>query len=314
MPGNTAFRLLLRRIRLHGRDNEAGVLENYYLRCKLRGLTDKTISCYAERLAYLSRWCIAHNKSLVEITRDDILAKLAGVVDRYSANTINGRLRVYHAFYAFLVDEGVIERSPMERVKLLKVDGVSTAALRQPDVLRLIRSWPEDTFTGVRNRTMVMVTVDGMLRSGELLRLRVPDVNLADKVLVIHKSKSRQPRYVPITSATARQLHHYLWHWREQTIGDLCFCADNGETLRYDSWYHILVRKGKELGIDVHPHALRHSAATHYVERGGSMAILQNILGHSDPRTTMHYVHMDGLAAREHHEKYSMVADIKIRG
>jgi integrase/recombinase XerD len=271
-------------------------------------LSDATRECYLERVRFLSD---ISSGSVDRLTEDDLRRYLVDLrrERRLSIATINGRLRVFKVFFSWCQKRGYRADHPAVAIKPFAGENLPTEVMERQDILRLIRSFPTDDFYGCRNRAIVMVLYDSMIRVGELLRLQVDDIYWKGKRMVLRETKSHRPRLVPFSDRTRRQLAIWVYRIRQHTPGECLFCQKDGAPISYHGLMSLLKRKQRLLDIKLWPHLFRHSGATHYLEDPeASLATLSEILGHSDPRFTyQRYIHLTGEAVSRHHERFSPV-------
>lgn len=277
------------------------LLESFYYHCRLKNLRQKTLQCYADRLAYLVNWCQQIGRDFNQVSRAEIEQYLSHIIDTVSPETVNGRIRVFKTFFRYCTEEGLISRDPTARIKLLRVDEHPKPVLPPQQVQMMLGACP-GSFAGLRDKCLILALYDGMMRSGEACRLKVSEIDLRDRVITVDRSKSRKPRYIPFSPLTAKLFHQYLIRYREKLPGAAFFCYANGNPVDTFLIYRNIKKRGRRVGVTVNPHLLRHSGATTYNESGGNLAVLQRILGHSSLRTTQRYLHPGHDAMRSDHD------------
>lgn len=287
------------------------LMEEFYRSCKIKNLSKRTLDYYAINLSTFLIYAHGHGFKLRETDRAHlntwILEMLEGPLSRVSINT---RLKAIRSFYNFLARESLINENPVERLSLIKVDQRAKPVLTGTQMELILNSYHCKTFESARNKGLTYIAYDAMLRVGEMCNLRTGDVDLAEKLVRVF-GKSRRERVVPISTPTARYLHTYKLRWRDNVPGDALFCLKTGDRLGEDRVYKIFKRHSTRVGIDFHPHKLRRSGATQFVRLGGSLAVVQRILGHRDIRTTMSYVNLASADIIDAHERFSPVANLK---
>jgi integrase/recombinase XerD len=280
-------------------------LDAFRFDCQIRNLTSRTLDCYFERLGYFFDYLSRRGMSLQQVTRQanqDYVLSLQGSV---SDETINGRLRVYRKFFNFLTEEEMWEgQNPMKGVKLLRTARLIKPVVSPEDVQRIIASPNRKTFEGNRNLVMILLLWDGMLRKKELLGLKISDIDLEVHLLKVF-GKGRKERMVPMGIKTLKVLHQFLSRWRSKFPGDFLICMRNGEPLTERHCHKIVQQMGQKHDIRLHPHLLRHSAATRYIQQGGNPPVLQRILGHSSLLVTQNYLHLSSADALNSYSQFS---------
>ena len=301
--------------------DNAFLLEQFYYHCRIKNLRPKTLDCYAERLTYFMYWlnkqedCGGHcplagscHHTLDKIDIVCIQQYIMSLIEpnKVSAETINGRIRVYKLFYRFLFENGLIKKNPLEKIKLLKVDRKIKTVVSPQQLSLALKYFNQQSFCGSRNRLMILMTYDTMIRSGELINLETSNVDLGSKLIKVH-GKSRRDRVIPMSVKTAKCAQRYSLRWRSSRPGDRFFCKKGGEALDVYRVYKIFREAGKKIGVLMGPHLIRHSGANEYTRLGGHVEVLQLLLGHSDIRTTMIYQHKKVDDMIEGHKRFSPV-------
>ena len=287
------------------------LLDEFYRSCRIKNLSKRTIDYYAINLSTFLIYAYSCDVKLRGVRKEHIdawiLRMLEGPLSRVSINT---RLKAIRSFYNFLSREDLIEENPVDRLSLIKVDQRAKPVLNGQQMELILNSYHCKSFESARNKGLTYMAYDAMLRVGEMCNLRTSDVNLSEKLVRVF-GKSRRERVVPISTPTARYLHGYKLRWRDKVPGDVLFCLRSGDRMIEDRVYKIFKRQSERVGIDFHPHKLRRSGATEFVRLGGSLAVVQRILGHRDIRTTMGYVNLASADVIEAHERFSPVANLR---
>ena len=280
----------------------------------VNNLAIATQECYLERIAFLYQLSKDTGRDVLSLSESDLHRYITSLVveGRLSKATINGRLRVFKVFYGWCKTWDYRADNPTEKIKPMPGENQLTEILSREEVLRLYRAFPADTPLGCRGRALVLVLYDSMLRVGELLDLRLSDIDWPQRRLHIRRSKSHRPRIVPFSDRTARVFRAWIV-LRSRLPGDRVFCVVGGDPLSYNGLMSLLKRKQARLGIHLYPHKFRHTGATHYLENPeASLPILSELMGHSDPRFTyQRYVHLTGAAVSRHHEVCSPVNQLR---
>ena len=278
-----------------------------YLRIE-RGCSPRTIEAYTLDLAdytdYLENR--RHVARVTDATRDDVAAYEADVVARgFAATSVKRRVSVVKGFYRFLVREGFDERNPADTLPVPK------APLLLPDVLEhdqvdALLSQPFGTdAAGMRNRAVLEVLYGCGLRVSELVGLDVGDAVFEEGYVRV-VGKGGKDRISPIGGKAEEALRDYLDSGRPQLAKPYAhptsaiFLNARGGRLTRQSVHSIVARAGAAVGIEsLHPHTLRHSFATHMLEGGADLRVIQEILGHADISTTQVYTHVSRIHIRE---------------
>ena len=274
-----------------------------------RGASRHTLDAYRSDLQTYAGFLESRSITDVgRIARSDVTAFVASLRDLGLApSTVQRRLSSVKSFHRFLAREGITENHPTGDMEMPRVPE------RLPDVLSidqvgtmLSQPFPEGP-AGLRDRTILEVLYGCGLRAGELVALDALDVDL-ERGLVRVIGKGDKERVVPIGGEAAQALEQYLERGRpflrpkaSQSRQDpsALFVSVRGRRLTRKTIYEIVRRYGGRVGLDVHPHTLRHSFATHLLEGGADLRALQEMLGHSDISTTQVYTHVDSTHLRE---------------
>ena len=289
------------------------VLVDQYLNYLLveKGLSKNTIESYSSDLTrYLN---FLKTKRIKTISDADTAAILKHLISLRIAG-LGARSRARHlvtirGFYRFLVEEKVIKNDPTRIIDLPK------SGLKLPDVLsfeeveRVLNTPDLNKPTGARDAAMIELLYAAGLRVSELVNLKVQDVNL-EACFVRVFGKGSKERVVPIGLYAKEKIDFYIKTFRPKLLKNVAsphlFVARAGKPMTRQGFWKLLRKYGQKAGIirKIKPHSLRHSFASHLLERGADLRSVQIMLGHVDISTTQIYTHV----AREHlkkiHEKF----------
>lgn len=272
-----------------------------------KGLSSNSVAAYRRDLekfyAFLDKKGLLNKMEAVG--RDDILEFLGWQLDNGLAHTSVARsLSCLKSFYKFLQMEGYIEKNPTTnletpRIKrklpsVLSVDEINQL-MQQPDVLTLL---------GIRDRAMLELMYGTGVRVSELLALKLDDINMTAGFLRC-LGKGSKERIVPVNKTALDWVQRYLVKARNFLIKNhlekSLFVNANGKRMSRQGFFKILSRYAEKAGIrkEVTPHTLRHSFATHLLENGADLRVVQELLGHADISTTQIYTHLTTSRLRE---------------
>ena len=199
------------------------------------------------------------------------------------------------AFYRFLVREGALEADPTARVGSPSRPRSIPKAISLEQVERLIETPPRDLL-GRRDTAMLEVLYGAGLRISELTALDVDDVDLEEGVVLVRSGKGGKGRMVPLGGAARKALDDYLVQTRPELLrrgrgGAALFLNSRGARLGRQGSWKVLKQHARTAGLDrvVSPHTLRHSFATHMLDAGADIRVVQELLGHSSLATTQVY-------------------------
>lgn len=265
-----------------------------------RGSSPNTVEAYGRDLANYAHFMDERGIANVEdVERADVEAFIASYAQLdYAATSIERALAAVRSMHGFLVEEDVCERNPARDVPSPRRPN------RLPDVLSIEQACAlvDQTFpltaAGQRDRTILEVLYGCGLRVSELCGLNLREVYLEEELLRVFGKGSKE-RMVPITGTANKVLGEYLHTWRPQLQGgrapiDAVFLNQRGGRLSRQSVHTVCEKYGRVVGIEgLHPHTLRHSFATHLVEGGADLRVVQELLGHASIATTQIYSHID---------------------
>ncbi len=307
--------------RLGGERQERGVerngelLRSFYLHCQAKNLRPRTIKDYADRLEYLLRFSGERTTGLVNLTRHDLTEYIVSIIGTLSPVTVNGRLTIFKLFYNHLEDVGLLSgENPTTKLHRVRVDIRPKPILTSEQLSVLLNSFDRTSFAGARNWLMVVVSVDGCLRVGELNNLRLENCPPSQSMLLVVESKTRQYRYIPICETSLTAINEWRTAWRDHLPGEYLFCYENGDgPLEHDRFRKLLCyQEDRGLGFHINPHMLRRTGASHLHRNGADIETISRVLGHSDIRTTRGYINIDLAFLRETANKYSVINDLKL--
>jgi integrase/recombinase XerD len=264
-----------------------------------RELTPATVAAYGCDLAVFARFAGARGISLATAVRAiDVLDHLAKLTDNgLTARSQARRLVALRQFFRFLKAERVCEVNPTEDIDLPRFGRKLPDFLSVDEVDRLLVAPDRRTHRGLRDAAMLETLYATGLRVSELVRLRLRDVNF-DAGYLLALGKGRKQRLVPVGEVAITGIRTYVETGRAVfTNGralDTLFLTHHGRAMTRQGFWKLVGRYAAAAGIRkrISPHKLRHSFATHLVERGADLRAVQAMLGHVDIGTTEIYTHM----------------------
>ncbi|MDZ4694196.1 MAG: site-specific tyrosine recombinase XerD [Deltaproteobacteria bacterium] len=268
-----------------------------------RGLARNTVAAYATDLAeftgQLAEAGVSDVNAVASIHILDYLTRLAGI--KRSSRSQARKLIALRQFFRFLKVEKVIEVDPTENIEMPRFGRALPEFLTIEEVDRLLLAPAEDNLHASRDIAMIDTLYSTGVRVSELVRLKVQDVNLTAGYLLAFGKGSKE-RIVPLGEAAVAAIKRYLEEGRptylkrarrQSSIETLFLSQQGGPMTRQAMWKRLAIFAQKA-GImrPISPHKLRHSFATHLVERGADLRALQAMLGHVDIGTTEIYTHV----------------------
>lgn len=262
-----------------------------------RGLAGNTIAAYRRDLATLRG--LVKGRALSSVTESDLLAALRKLrTEGRSPRSIARFLVAVRGLYAWLVQNGGLAEDPAARLELPRVWKTLPKVLDQGDVERLLAAPDRAEPRGSRDAAMLEILYATGLRVSELVSLRTTDLRL-DAGYLRCLGKGAKERVVPIGAEAAAAVASYLASGREALLSgrrsDALFVGRRGSRLSRQAFWKLIKAHARRAGIraSLSPHVVRHSFATHLLENGADLRVVQMLLGHADISTTQIYTHVN---------------------
>jgi integrase/recombinase XerD len=264
-----------------------------------RGLAKNSVLAYGRDLAKLGRYLKGKGRNPRQVRQGEInefARRLSG--DGLSAKSIARALNAVRMFYRYLVMEKIVAEDPTAQVRGPRTLKSLPRYLTLEEVDLLLAAPDGSKALGVRDAAMVELLYATGLRVSELVSLRVRDLSLEAGYLRC-LGKGSKERLVPLGRGAAQRLHAYLDGARPSLLRGgshpSLFVNNRGARLSRQGFWKILKKHGRAVGLKgkLSPHVLRHSFATHLLERGADLRSVQMMLGHADISTTQIYTHIN---------------------
>jgi len=275
-----------------------------------RGLSSNTLAAYRADLVALGRWLALHNIDLTKTGRADLLAFIAARVDAGARPRSTARqLSSFRRFFRYLMREGVVRDDPTAQIAMPRIGRSLPKSLTEPEVEALLSAPVVTDPLGSRDRAMLEVLYATGLRVSELVSLRVAQVNMNQGVVRV-LGKGNRERLIPLGEEAVRWLKSFLDGPRGEILldrsTDSLFPTRRGERMTRQAFWHIIKRYARKAGVDreLSPHTLRHAFATHLLNHGADLRVVQMLLGHSDLSTTQIYTHVARERLKEVHSQH----------
>ena len=268
-----------------------------------RGLSQNTLAAYRRDLAGFAGWLEKGLSQKVDgvllaAQREDLLSYLAHRVESGASPRSTARLlSSLRGFYQHALREGWVQTDPSDRIDAPKLGRPLPKALTEDEIESLINAPDDSTMLGLRDRAMLELLYATGLRVSELIELRMLQVNLRQDV-VRTLGKGNKERLVPMGETAAHWLEKYLQEGRPDLLkghkSEHLFLTQRGASMSRQAFWYVIKRHAKRAGIHkaLSPHTLRHSFATHLLNHGADLRVVQMLLGHSDLSTTQIYTHV----------------------
>jgi integrase/recombinase XerD len=275
-----------------------------------RGLSSNTLSAYRADLVALSRWLAQRNLVLVRTGRAELLAFIAARAAGGSRPRSTARqLSSFRRFFRYLVRENTVREDPTAQIAMPRIGRSLPKSLTEAEVEALLLAPLVSDPLGNRDRTMLEVLYATGLRVSELVSLRVDQVNMTQGVLRV-LGKGNRERLIPLGEEAVRWLSAFLTGARAEILldrsTDYLFPTRRGDRMTRQAFWHIIKRYARKASVDnaLSPHTLRHAFATHLLNHGADLRVVQMLLGHSDLSTTQIYTHVARERMKELHSQH----------
>ena len=263
------------------------------------GLADLTLAAYRRDLKIFAAWLEKErSRDLDAVVPGDIEAYLAWRFAHRSQPRSAARYSsALKRFYRYLLRENLIATDPTLNLDRPKLPRALPKTLTEADVERLLDSAGADTPLGLRDRAMLETLYATGLRVSELVGLKLTALNLNDGVLRV-TGKGNKDRLVPLGEESVQWLRRYMTEARpmllEKNLSDAMFVTARGDGMTRQAFWYLIKRRALAAGITrpLSPHTLRHAFATHLLNHGADLRVVQMLLGHSDISTTQIYTHV----------------------
>lgn len=282
-----------------------------YLTVEL-GLAKNTQLAYMRDLRLLMKSLqLKADEELLQVSRQQLIAYLVRLKQEgRAASTVARKLASIKAFYRFLTAERYIRRNPAEVLEAASRGLNLPKVLSVQEVERLLDEPNLGTLDGYRDKTMLELLYATGMRVSELVNVPMKNVDMKMQYVIV-MGKGSKERMLPLGRTALHYLEHYLSVVRPQLLHGKpdaaveLFVTGWGGPMTRERFYEIIVAYGKSAGISkrVTPHMLRHSFATHLLNNGTDLRIVQELLGHADISTTQIYTHLDVERLREVYDK-----------
>lgn len=269
-----------------------------------RNLSAYTLRNYRADLSHFFQWAESEALEPLAIDRQSFRRYLAALREAGTATaSITRKVSTVRGFYRFLVREGKLKANPLAWVNAPRRERRLPTILSREQLTALIESADEGTPQGLRNRALLELMYAAGVRLGEIVALDTGSMDLAERRLLV-RGKGNKERVVLIGGPAEQALRRYLQRGRPTlAVADerALFVNREGRRLSGRSIQQIVRRHAMRAGIDqrVFPHLLRHSFATHLLDGGAEIRVVQELLGHASASTTQIYTHVTEERQRE---------------
>ena len=273
-----------------------------------QGLSKNTLSAYHSDLKIFAKWL--EEKPILDVETKDLSAFLAsrykaGIGNRSSARILSSLRR----FYGYFIRENRISIDPTTLIESPHIGRSLPVSLSEYDVELLLNAPEVTNPLGFRDKTMLEMLYATGLRVSELVGLKFDQISFRQGVVRII-GKGNKERLVPVGEEAMSWLDAYMNQARKTTLGerqsDYLFVTNRADGMTRQAFWHIIKRHSKKAVItkELSPHTLRHAFATHLLNHGADLRVVQLLLGHSDLSTTQIYTHIARERLKELHSTF----------
>lgn len=273
-----------------------------------RGLSDNTLTAYRTDLRALEQCQARFGRPFPAASEADLLAFLASYLDASATSTAR-RLSTLRSFYQYLVRDGGEKTDPSAKIRAPRLGRHLPGVLTENEVEALLEAPDPQTPLGLRDRAMLEILYATGLRVSELVCLTFNQVNLRQAVVRV-SGKGNKERLVPLGDVAADWLTRFCATARSEIIrgaqSDALFPTRRGGAMTRQAFWYLIKRHARNAGIEkaLSPHTLRHAFATHLINHGADLRVVQLLLGHSDISTTQIYTHVASARLKAFHTQH----------
>ena len=261
-----------------------------------KGLSQNTLDSYRSDLEQFSKWLEKNNLSYIKTSKKEILSYLSFLFQKgLGSKTVARKLSSLKSFFRYLVFKSIIPNDPSSEVETPKLLKSIPKSISEKEVEALLAAPDEKTDIGLRDKTMIETLYSCGLRISELTNLELLNLNLRQGVIRVI-GKGQKERLVPMGDQLIGLLELYISSSRKNLLdkrhSDFLFLSTRGQRMTRQSFWHRIKHYCLASGFEpdkISPHVLRHAFATHLLNNGADLRVVQLLLGHSDLNTTQIY-------------------------
>ena len=261
-----------------------------------KGLSQNTLDSYRSDLEQFSSWLEKNNLSYIKTSKKEILSYLSFLFQKgLGSKTVARKLSSLKSFFRYLVFKSIIPNDPSSEVETPKLLKSIPKSISEKEVEALLSAPDEKTDIGLRDKTMIETLYSCGLRISELTNLELLNLNLRQGVIRVI-GKGQKERLVPMGNQLIGLLELYISSSRKNLLNkrhsDFLFLSTRGQRMTRQSFWHRIKHYCLASGFEpdkISPHVLRHAFATHLLNNGADLRVVQLLLGHSDLNTTQIY-------------------------
>lgn len=261
------------------------------------GLSKNTLESYRTDLSQFSTWLTSQQKYLLHAKQADIQHYLAFKFPSSKPRSIGRLIASMRRFYRYALRESLIQTDPTLQIESPKLPRSLPKSLNEEEVTDLLNAPDINEPIGMRDRAMLELLYASGLRVSELVTVKVNEVSTQDGVVRV-TGKGSKTRLVPMGQEAASWIDKYLKYARpdilQKKLCDALFVTNRADMMSRQAFWYLIKRYALMAGINkpMSPHVLRHAFATHLLNHGADLRVVQMLLGHSDISTTQIYTHV----------------------
>ena len=261
------------------------------------GLSKNTLESYRTDLNQFNTWLNKQEMQLLAVIQNDIQQYLAVKFPQSKPRSISRLIASLRRFYRYALRENLIKVDPTLQIESPKLPRSLPKSLNEQEVNDLLNAPDINQHIGLRDRAMLELLYASGLRVSELVTVNVNEVSTLDGVVRV-TGKGSKTRLVPMGEEAADWIDKYLKYARPEILQkrtcDALFVTNRAEMMTRQAFWYLIKRYALIAGITKHmsPHVLRHAFATHLLNHGADLRVVQMLLGHSDISTTQIYTHV----------------------
>ena len=275
-----------------------------------KGLSKNSVDAYKNDLILFLSYLESQNINPLDLRYNSVMEYLSfcrktGISGRTSARYLSA----IRSFYNFLIREGILSYDPLAKVESPKITRHLPEYLTLEEIELLLNSISDKEVKGIRDKTIIELMYSSGLRISEVVNLDIDRVDIKEEFLLI-SGKGNKERVVPFGKRAKVLLEKYINEARpilmKKALTSALFLNYRGERLSRKGIWKMIKAYARQTGIrkNIKPHTLRHSFATHLIQNGADLRMVQELLGHSDISTTQIYTHLDKGTLIDIHKKY----------
>jgi integrase/recombinase XerD len=275
-----------------------------------RGLSRNTLAAYRTDLTSLARRIGESGTAIEDATRGDLLDYIAWRVESGARPRSTARqLSSFRRFFRYLLREGVRKDDPTAQIEMPKIGRPLPKSLSEVEVEALLEAPDTSDCLGHRDRTMLEVLYATGLRVTELVNLQLNQINLNQGVIRV-VGKGDRERLIPLGEESLEWIEQFIRGPRAEILldrqSDFLFPTRRGDHMTRQAFWHLIKRYAGKAKVDkrLSPHTLRHAFATHLLNHGADLRVVQMLLGHSDLSTTQIYTHVARERLKDLHSRH----------